>query len=301
MSSSLMSHNPNITLFIVCMDKEVEHELTLNPIPSSKIYSHEKLQEFRPELKKLKKKRTKAEYFFTCSAQVCDFIIQKNKEIDILNYIDADLYFFNSVESIYSELGKASIGIIEHKFHWLSKQKIKYGRFNVGWITFRNDNQGRKCISGWAKDCMDWCYQRLERGLYADQKYLDYWPSKYSNIKILENPGLNLAIWNVKNYKLKTINNRIYVNESPLIFYHFAGLKQLDRLKFTTQLSSYYTYLGDVLLNNIYLPYLNHIFEKQTTFNIGNNKEMNRSDFSLFVKNFLLKVRTYLFNDLIQL
>ena len=49
--------------------------------------------------------------------------------------------------------------------------------------SFRNDDVGRKCVSEWANQCMDWCYQKLYKGKYADQKYLDYWPNKYDNLK----------------------------------------------------------------------------------------------------------------------
>ena len=196
---SLVKYNERSTIYIVCMDNLVFEILKKEPLLNSIIYSHNDLFDFRPELKKLKKERSKAEYFFTCSAQVCDFVFEKNPDIQLLNYIDSDLYFYSSLKPLFDELGDASIGIIEHKFHWLNKSKKKYGKFNVGWISFRNDKVGRQCVSDWAIQCIEWCYQKLEYGKYADQKYLDQWPKKYPNLKILKHKGANLAIWNVKN------------------------------------------------------------------------------------------------------
>ena len=105
------------------MDKEVFSILEKDPILNSVVYSHKELIKFRPRLKKIKKKRFLAEYFFTCSAQICDFIFDKNPDIELLNYIDYDLFFYKSLQPLFYVLGKASIGIIEHKFHWSNKSK----------------------------------------------------------------------------------------------------------------------------------------------------------------------------------
>ena len=202
LSKSLEQNVEDYVLYILGMDEMCEKILKKTPLPNSILYSHEALKSFKPVLKLLQIERTTAEYFFTCSAQVCEFILSRNPNIDILNYIDVDLCFFSSPEPIFNELGNASIGIIKHNFHWTAKSKIKYGIYNVGWISFRNDKIGLKCISDWSDDCINWCYQRLENNLYADQKYLDLWPKKYKGLKVIKNKGANLAIWNIKNYKI---------------------------------------------------------------------------------------------------
>ena len=297
---SIQEHNKNFTLFIVCMDNKVFEHLQKILIPNIIVYSQNDLVDFRPDLKKIAKKRSKAEYFFTCSAQICDFIFKKNPDIPLLNYIDADLYFFNSLESLFDELGNASIGIIEHKFHWLNKSKRKYGRFNVGWISFRNDKVGRQCVSDWAIQCMDWCYQKLEYGKYADQKYLDQWPKKYPGLKILKHKGANLAIWNVKNYKLSFSKGLILIDDQPLLFYHFAGLRQLDDKTFKTNLSSYYISLKGVLLYNIYLPYINQLLEIMDKTNVKFIKDMKHINLVSLVKKYVNNVKQLIFKDIIQ-
>ena len=300
LSKSLYKQNKSSTLFIVCMDKEVFSILERDPILNSIVYSHNELIKFRPRLKKIKKERSVAEYFFTCSAQICDFIFDKNPDIELLNYIDCDLYFYNSLKPLFDELGKASIGIIEHKFHWSNKSKKKYGRFNVGWISFRNDKVGRQCVSDWAMQCIDWCYQKLENGRYADQKYLDNWPKKYSNLKILKHKGANLAIWNVKNYNIQFNKGLILIDDQPLLFYHFAGLRQLNAKTFKTNLSSYYVSLKGVLLNNIYLPYINQLLENMDKSNIEFIKEMKQTNLlSLIIKN-AIKIKNFVYKDIIR-
>ena len=301
LSESLNKYQPRHTLFIVSMDDLVFKELNSNPLPKTVVFSHKKLTEFSPALKKIKQERSLAEYFFTCSALVCKFILKKNPNIDILNYIDSDLCFYSSPEPLFNELGKASIGIIPHRFHWTSKSKIKYGKFNVGWISFRNDIEGNKCVSEWAKNCLEWCFQRLDQGRYADQKYLNYWPAKYSNLKILNHKGANLAIWNVKNYLIKLNKDKIFIDDKPLIFYHFAGLKQLNSTMFQTNLSSYFVTLNGILLENIYMPYIKKIVDFQSQAFVSFIKENYQYKLLHLAKKILNKFREIVYKDIIKI
>ncbi len=300
LNKSLLEQKMDFTLFIVCMDYEVFNYLKKDPFLNSVVYSHEELLIFRPELKQINKKRTKSEYFFTCSAQVCDFIFEQNPTIELLNYIDADLYFFNPLKALFDELGDASIGVVEHKFHWTNRSKNKYGRFNVGWISFRNDDNGRKCVTDWSQQCIDWCYQKLDDGKYADQKYLDYWPKKYNNLKILKHKGANIAIWNIKNYILRLEKGRIYVDDQPLLFYHFAGLKQIDSYTFKTNLSSYLVSLKGVLLNDIYKPYLYELSKITSKHNVKFIKDTKHTNLVSLVRDWVNRVKFFAYRDIIS-
>jgi len=217
------------------------------------------LESFIPELSIAKSNRTNVEYFYTCSSAICYYVLRNVKEIDIITYLDADLYFFRSPEPIFKELGDKSIGIIEHSFGWLLKRNLKYGKYNVGWVNFRNDKNGFQCVSEWMENCISWCYQRVEDGKYADQKYLDSWPPKYSGVHVIKNKGANLGPWNVGNYKLSKIGDEILVDNEPLIFYHFANLKQVEEGLFKTQLSRIFVSTSGILKTDIYIPYIKEL------------------------------------------
>mgnify|MGYP005831825255 FL=1 len=294
-------HINDYILIIVCMDNNVYNSLIKNPFPNSKIFSHDELIEFKPILTEIVQKRSKVEYYFTCSSQICEFVFNKFPKIELLTYLDSDLYFFDSPDPIFNEIKGYSVGIIEHKFHWTGFYKKKYGKFNVGWINFRNDKIGRSCLNDWANNCIEWCYQRLEDGKYADQKYLDYWPKKYPKIKIIKNIGANLAIWNIKNYKLTLYKNKLLVNDCPLIFYHFNGLKQISFKVFKTELSSSYIRLKGPILNNIYLPYVKKLIDFQDKSIIISKRDLKLSNFVYLISDFLKKLRSIFFYDKIEI
>ena len=111
-------------------------------------------------------------------------------------------------------------------------------KYNVGWLTFKNDEISRNCLEEWAKNCINWCYDYVEDDKYADQKYLDLWPEKYKNIKILPYE-YSSAPWNISNENIEiTSNNKMLINKNNLIFFHFHGLNIYNYF-FSTGLSMY--------------------------------------------------------------
>lgn len=262
--NSLIANENNFILYMFCMDDLSFDYLSNLELSNAKIISFLDLENEIPNLKIAKLNRTKVEYFYTCSPAICYYLLTKKQKIDCITYLDSDIYFFSSPNPIFDEIAKSSIGIIEHRFHWLTKRNIKYGIYNVGWITFRNDKVGLDCLVNWLNDCINWCYQKLEGDKYADQKYLDFWPAKYyPNLCVIKNKSANLAIWNLGNYKLRSNGNDVFIDGQKLIFYHFASLKQLSNNEFTSDLSRVFVKSTNLIVNKIYLPYLKSILKYQ--------------------------------------
>ena len=181
---------------------------------------------------------------------------------------------------------------------------IKYGKFNVGWISFSRDDQGLECLSNWYKDCIDWCFQKVEPNRYADQKYLDKWPINYKNLKIIKHKGANLAPWNIANYNITKTNNSIYIDQDKLIFFHFANIKQISAFTFKTNLSRVLVRTSGIIKDDIYTPYLRSLSEilKKLNLKILSKNDINHKSFFI---NILVKlyrgVRDLIYNDIIEL
>lgn len=303
---SLEKNILDFVIYCFCMDDEsfeyLERVKKDNLIP----VSYKKLEEHYHELAIAKSNRSRVEYYFTCTSAICSYIFERYLQTGLITYLDADLYFFSSPEPIYLELKDASIGIIEHRFSFYGKKYQKYGRFNVGWISFRNDKSGRECLEDWRKDCLEYCYDRLEDGKFADQKYLDYWPTKYSGVKVIQHLGANLAPWNVGRYHLKIelSTKRIFVNHQLLIFYHFSGFKQVDVNEYITNVSKYFYKLTDLLKNSIYLHYLESIkkYNKELgiTINYKNRSVSTSSGLRQMIKKYAIKVQRFICRDYIN-
>ena len=268
---------------------------------NSKIYKISEVEESINGLKGAKKNRNRIEYFFTCSSAICKFILIKNPNIPSITYLDSDLYFFSSPKVIFDEIGNHSIAIIEHRFHWFTKRQAKFGIYNVGWITFKNDQEGNICLENWLEQCIDWCYQKVEKNRYGDQKYLDSWPSKYKNLLIIKNIGANAAIWNAKNYKWQIKENKVFLNETPLVFYHFANVFQIDRYLFNTNLSRVLVSLNGVLKNNVYKVFLKNLSKNLNHLPIQHKKDTHNNSFKKRLITSTRVLRAFLFNDILDI
>ena len=274
LAKSLNIHLKNFRLFMMCMDDESFSYLSSNPIKNTVPIHFSKMEGFFPELIVAKQNRNRIEYFFTCSPAVCNYVIKNNSNIESITYLDSDLYYFSSPKIIFNEIENKSIAIIEHRFNWIIKRQIKYGKYNVGWITFKNDMQGLNCVNDWMSDCLNWCYQKVEKNRFGDQKYLNNWPNKYDNLYVIKHKGANVAIWNIGNYKLLKFKNQVYIDNEKLIFYHFANFNQISHRCFKTNLSRVFVRLNGILKNDIYLHYANEIINN----NVLNKTIVTKTD-----------------------
>jgi hypothetical protein len=295
---SLCQNDSDFKLFMFCFD-QVSYD-SINELNNKSVVPifHKELESFYPDLKIAKGNRNFVEYFFTCSPATCNYVISNFSEVDLITYLDADLFFFNSPNEIFHELSDNSIGIISHRFNFFTKRNKIYGEYNVGWVSFRRDNNGLKCLDDWMNDCINWCYQKIEKTRFADQKYLDYWPNKYEGVKVISIIGANVAIWNIKNYKLTCEGGSLMVNKESLIFYHFANLKQIDQNLFSTDLSRVFVSLKGVLLDRVYKPYAELLLQnKLDTFQIKAKKDNHVVGFKSMIREFSRKLRAIFYND----
>lgn len=289
-------------LFMVCMDENSYSYLKGLNISNVTLLRIDELESRVPGLAACRQNRTLVEYFYTCSAAICYYILYHMPDVDELTYLDADLYFYSDPEPIFKEMEGKSIGIIAHKFSLLSKRNMKYGKYNVGWITFKNDKDGMLCVKNWKDDCIEWCYQKVEEHRYADQKYLDYWEDKYQGVHVIQHKGANVAIWNVANYRLNKQNNVVLVDGTPLIFYHFANFKQYGAREFKTDLSRVLVRLDGVIKEDVYIPYAHSIL----SFARGNHRIKTKADIHVsgILARFRIwshKIREFFYPDIVKI
>jgi len=136
-------------------------------------------------------------------------------------YCDPDIYFYDSLDLIYEEVGTSSIGLVEHRV-----PHTNCGRFNVGIIYFLNDEYSKKCLSLWS-NCMlnpENEYSQVY-GTCGDQKYLELIYEKYPDkICIIDKLVGHLAPWNLIYHHYKEKNKIIWKNiEQKLNYIHYSN------------------------------------------------------------------------------
>jgi len=275
MYNSLVRHCDEFHIYMLCLDHmSVRHLKSLN-LEHATVIPLEVFEAGDDKLVATKKERTKLEYYYTCGPSLPLYVLNHYLEIDIITYLDADLFFFSDPQPLIKEIDGYSIAITLHNFPEYRPAPTT-GKYNVGWLSFRRDANGMACLKWWREKCIEWCYERFENGKYADQLYLDEWPKLFQGVKILEHKGANVAAWNVADYEIYEKNNQVMVSEFLLIFYHYHGFKQISRYIYNTNLGLTLRFPSKVLKEKIFKPYIMELKQNtiisNTTLSIRNKR-----------------------------
>ena len=278
--SSLVSHARDFHLWVLCMDNltfDLLQKMDLKNVTliASTEFENERLLE-------VKKIRTVAEYSWTCTANLCWHVLGKISEGDIITYLDADMFFFDDPEIIFKEIGNASIAIVEHRLEGQRKIMEKFvGKYNVGWVSFKKDEDGLKSCQWWKDRVLEWCFARFEGGKIGDQHYLNDWQQRFNNVRVIKHEGADVAPWNVANRKIFLKNAKIYIGAVPLVFYHFHNFVLISA-GFYLPASAYY--IPGAAKKYIYSRYfeqtrqvINMVAKVDPAFNYGYKKKYFKS------------------------
>lgn len=250
---SLSEHCPVFKLFILSLDDLTYDILKRMGLSNVVLLKLEELDD--QELLNLKNKRKASEFAWTCKPPLVIHILKKYREVEYLTYFDSDIYLYSSPSVIYEEIKDRSIIITPHRFPENKKHlEKKSGIYNAGNIIFRNDNNAMECLEAWRKQCLDWCYDYMDNGRLGDQMYLDKWSEKYKNVYVLNRKGANLGSWNISNYRVKKLGNKIYVDDEPLFWYHFHSLKLYEGIGKKIKTPPVF-----LINKDIYKPYLENL------------------------------------------
>ena len=248
-------------MFVVCHDEISRVILSQLQLPNVVIVPMHSVEERDDPLLQAKSNRTQVEYYWTATPTIILWLLANNPEVDVLTYLDADLYFFSSPDPIFAELGQGSVLIHEHRFPNRLLHLEKHGKFNVGLLSFRNNQSGLAVLCWWRQRCLEWCHGYVDGEKYGDQAYLDRWPEQFSEVVVLKHPGAGLAPWNHENYEMTRNSDGILrVDGLPVVFYHFHSFAYVSpEIVIPTIHKDYF--LSIEILRLVFLPYVGVLTE----------------------------------------
>ena len=261
---SLHRHSNSFRLHVLCLDDEVYSMLSKLDDEALVLLRLADLEREKPELARAKGNRSIIEYYFTISPYLPRWVLQQNSSLKQVTYLDSDLYFFGDPQKVFDEIGEGSVAMMPHRFLDVNKSREQFGHYNVGWLSFRNNTEGRACLDDWASQCLDWCYDKVEGERFADQKYLNAWPKKYPGTVVVKNSGANAAPWNIARYAITSSKDEILLDNNPLVFYHFEGMKWVNAYLLDVsalRCSACSPQAIKLVVNTIYKPYIKELYK----------------------------------------
>lgn len=149
-------------------------------------------------------------------------------------YLDPDTAVLGSLGELQDALLSDSILLTPHQLvPETSKRAIvdneicslAHGTYNLGFIGVRNDESGRALAQWWSDRLIEYCVDDKGRGIFVDQKWCDLVPALFDGVRIVRDPGYNVASWNLSNRKVSFgRDGQCLVNGVALKFFHFTKL-----------------------------------------------------------------------------
>jgi len=113
---------------------------------------------------------------------------------------------------------------------------MRFGSFNLGFFAVSRELEAKKFLSWWSERCINLGFFESQFGLSVDQKWVSIAPCFFPSLKILFNPGYNMAFWNLHERSLSKDGQGYLVNgESRLIFFHFSSFDAKNPLMISTR------------------------------------------------------------------
>src|SRR5262249_10868875 len=151
-------------------------------------------------------------------------------EVDRLFYFDPDITIYGIFPSLVSSLDGNTIVLtphltspIEDERHPSDLDILRSGSYNLGFIGVRLCEESSRFLKWWQSKLFEHCVVDLPKGLFVDQRWIDLVPGMFRDVRILRDPGLNVAYWNIAHRRITRSPSGYMVNGLPLCFFHFSG------------------------------------------------------------------------------
>lgn len=148
-------------------------------------------------------------------------------------YFDPDIVLFSRLDDLVERLLASEIVLTPHQAKpEATRQRIvdneicslRYGIFNLGFLGVRKGPVGLAFADWWAYRLRLFCQDRLDLGLFTDQKWINHVPVFFDGVTILKESRFNVATWNITTRAMTgRAPDRIEIDGKPLGFYHFTG------------------------------------------------------------------------------
>ncbi|MBV9960781.1 MAG: hypothetical protein JO072_00920 [Parafilimonas sp.] len=157
------------------------------------------------------------------------WLFSQYKDAENVVYFDPDIMVFQPLTRLENSLQHYDIILTPHYTTPINDNCLptelhvmQTGIFNLGFIALRRSENTFRMLSWWQDRLKEKCVIDLSRGLFVDQVWANLMPVCFDKVLIEKYPGYNMAHWNLHERMLSKKNNEYFVNDEPLVFFHFS-------------------------------------------------------------------------------
>ncbi|MDF2856113.1 MAG: hypothetical protein K0Q87_1964 [Neobacillus sp.] len=218
--------------FVLCVDKETYRLLKKLAWKNVSVSLDKELGE---DILALKQERRIHEYCWSLKALWLETVLLKHPVVMRVTFMDSDLYFWDDPELIFKAQPDCSI-LLSREEKYSPKWSTSFirrltkltGEYNSGFISFKRDEMGTACLRWWKEKTLEECKIDPSKGIFGDQRYLNEMPQLFANICDITTEGVNVGIWNYRKYTFSEKDGHVFIDQTPLNFYHFSGVRVIN-------------------------------------------------------------------------
>ncbi|UCH34628.1 MAG: glycosyltransferase [Armatimonadota bacterium] len=155
---------------------------------------------------------------------------------DKLLYFDPDIKFYAPVTPLFEALDSCSVTLIPHLTAPLLDQAkpnerdiLRAGAYNLGFIGLARAPVTIPLLRWWQDKLYRECLVDFDAGLFTDQRWMDLVPGMFEGVRVIRDPGYDVAYWNLQHQRIERRDGEYAVNGEPLRFFHFSGFNPANR------------------------------------------------------------------------
>jgi hypothetical protein len=145
-------------------------------------------------------------------------------------YIDPDIWVFRPLDELFAWLEESDVLLTPHLTGPLGDGRypderdiLLSGTYNLGFLGIADTPNVRGLLRWWADRCEFLCVSDITHGMFVDQRWMDLTPGLADRVRVIRDPGWNVAYWNLKHRALEGPPGAPAANGSPVRFYHWSG------------------------------------------------------------------------------
>jgi len=152
-----------------------------------------------------------------------------------LCYFDPDILVTGDLGAIYQRLGDSDAVLTPHISAPVEdglvpgeRDFLLSGIYNLGFLGISFNERTVEFLEWWHRRLYRECLHAVDRGLFVDQRWMDFAPAFLDRISICRDQGCNVSYWNLIHRTLSRTDDGWQVGAAPMRFFHFSGYS-LDR------------------------------------------------------------------------
>lgn len=171
-------------------------------------------------------------------------------------YIDPDIWVFRPLGELFAALDESDVLLTPHLTGPLGDGKypdepdiLLSGTYNLGFLGVADTPNVQRLLAWWSDRCEFQCVSDITHGLFVDQRWMDLTPGLADRVRVLRDPGWNVAYWNLKHRALAGPPAAPTANGAPVRFYHWSGFNPTRPTALSKHQDRYLTITTEPLLS----------------------------------------------------